>query len=68
LQVLHEGTIAEFDEPYLLLQSPEGMFRKMVDSTGEQECTLLTNMAHECFVKKHGQDYNIEDYIKTKTN
>lgn len=46
-QVLDEGRIIEFDEPYLLLQDGKGLLLSMVEETGSQEAAKLVAIAKE---------------------
>lgn len=46
-QVLDEGRIVEFDEPYTLLQDESGMLSSMVAETGNQESIKLTAIAKQ---------------------
>lgn len=48
IQVLQSGRIAEFDEPYVLLQNNSSYFSALVAQTGSKESEKLTEMA-----KKH---------------
>lgn len=64
LQVLSEGQLAEFDEPYLLLQDREGLFTKMIEQTGPGESQNLKHIAKSTFTKKHGKDVNLSEYLK----
>ena len=51
-QVLDAGEIIEFDEPYLLLQNIDGLFRKLVNQTGQQMETKLNLLAKEFYFNK----------------
>ena len=51
-QVLDAGEIIEFDEPYLLLQNIDGLFRKLVNQTGQQMETKLNLLAKESYFNK----------------
>ena len=51
-QVLDAGEIIEFDEPYLLLQNIDGLFRKLVNQTGQQMKTKLNLLAKESYFNK----------------
>lgn len=46
-QVLDAGQIHAYDEPYILLQDPGGIFFKMVQQTGKQEAAALLQMAKQ---------------------
>lgn len=45
--VMDAGVAVEFDEPYLLLQNKEGVFRKMVEALGPQEFDRLFAIAKD---------------------
>lgn len=47
LLVLHQGEVAEFDHPWMLLQRPDGMFRRMCEASGDIEG--LENLAREAW-------------------
>uniref|UniRef100_A0A7N8XKF2 ATP-binding cassette, sub-family C (CFTR/MRP), member 4 n=1 Tax=Mastacembelus armatus TaxID=205130 RepID=A0A7N8XKF2_9TELE len=52
--VLDAGTTSAYDEPYTLLQDPDGIFSKMVQQTGKQEAAALLEAAnHASFFLKH---------------
>ena len=52
LQVLHEGQIVEFDEPYVLLQNEHSLFSAMVDDTSKNEAANLHEMAHQAYIAR----------------
>jgi ATP-binding cassette subfamily C (CFTR/MRP) protein 4 len=53
--VLEAGELAEFDEPYNLLQNPKySMFRLLVKQTGPQMARQLQETALEVHLQKHG--------------
>lgn len=41
------GQIVEWDEPYILLQDPDSLFKTMVDKTGSSASRKLYQMAEE---------------------
>lgn len=43
--VMDAGVAVEFDQPYLLLQNNDGVFRKMVEALGAQEFDRLLAIA-----------------------
>ncbi|XP_070850344.1 ATP-binding cassette sub-family C member 4-like [Chaetodon trifascialis] len=45
--VLDAGKIHAYDDPYTLLQDPEGIFYKMVQQTGKQEAAALREAAKQ---------------------
>ncbi|XP_051282902.1 ATP-binding cassette sub-family C member 4 [Dicentrarchus labrax] len=47
--VLDAGNIHAYDEPYTLLQDPEGIFYKMVQQTGKQEAVALLEAAKQAY-------------------
>ncbi|KAI3366042.1 hypothetical protein L3Q82_009871, partial [Scortum barcoo] len=47
--ILDAGKIDAYDEPYTLLQDPEGIFYKMVQQTGKQEAAALLEAAKEAY-------------------
>ena len=51
LQVLDQGRIVEFDQPYLLLQSPGSVFGSMVEEAGKSEAAKLFAIAKTRFLE-----------------
>ena len=49
LQVLQEGKIVEFDEPYILLQDESSLLFKMIEQTGKEESEHLLTIAQEAY-------------------
>ncbi|KAM6893207.1 ATP-binding cassette sub-family C member 4 [Lycodopsis pacificus] len=47
--VLDAGRIHAYDEPYTLLQDPDGIFYKMVQQTGKQEAAALLAVAKQAY-------------------
>uniref|UniRef100_UPI003AAC6783 ATP-binding cassette sub-family C member 4-like n=1 Tax=Centroberyx gerrardi TaxID=166262 RepID=UPI003AAC6783 len=47
--VLDAGQIHAYDEPYTLLQDPDGIFYKMVQQTGKQEAAALLEAAKRAY-------------------
>lgn len=47
--VLDAGKIHAYDEPYNLLQDPDGIFYKMVQQTGKQEAASLLGLAKQAY-------------------
>lgn len=47
LLVMDAGVAVEFDEPYLLMQNKNGVFRKMVEALGPQEYERLLSIAKD---------------------
>ena len=54
--VMDAGRIAEFDEPHLLLQRPDSIFRAIVEQTGPDTTALLKNMAFQAYSKKRRRE------------
>lgn len=48
--VMDAGVAVEFDEPYVLLQNKESVFRKMVEALGPQEYERLYAIASEKYI------------------
>nr|XP_020443413.1 LOW QUALITY PROTEIN: multidrug resistance-associated protein 4-like [Monopterus albus] len=47
--VLDAGKITAYDDPYTLLQDPDGIFYKMVQQTGKQEAAALLELAKHAY-------------------
>ncbi|CAG9861545.1 unnamed protein product [Phyllotreta striolata] len=45
--VMDEGTVAEYDHPYILLQKKDGILRELVDATGAATAKYLETIAKE---------------------
>ena len=52
VMVLDAGQIVQFDQPYLLLQNANGLFRKLVNQTGQQMEMKLHSLAKEAYFNK----------------
>lgn len=50
--VLDAGRIQEYEEPYVLLQNPDGAFYQMVQQTGKAEAASLLHAAKQVYVNK----------------
>ncbi|XP_056145091.1 ATP-binding cassette sub-family C member 4-like [Lampris incognitus] len=50
--VLDAGRIQEYDEPYVLLQNPDGAFFQMVQQTGRAEAHSLLHTAKQVYTNK----------------
>ncbi|XP_053272848.1 ATP-binding cassette sub-family C member 4 [Pleuronectes platessa] len=50
--VLDAGRVHAYDEPYTLLQNPQGIFSKMVQQTGKQEAAALLEAAKVAYEKR----------------
>ena len=55
------GTIAEFDEPYVLIQRPGSRFRDIVDQTGKENVALLEDIARKAYERKRGRSLGKDD-------
>ena len=55
-QVLVEGKIKEFDEPYMLLQDENTYFSKMVEQTGKSESEDLLEIAKTAYFIRNQPD------------
>lgn len=53
LQVLDEGRLVEFDEPYLLLKNKHSLFSKMVEHTRAHLATNLYEVARQAYFLRH---------------
>ncbi|KAJ3317011.1 Multidrug resistance-associated protein 5 [Boothiomyces sp. JEL0866] len=47
--VLDQGKLVEFDSPHSLLQNPDSLFSKLVESTGEANSNAIRELAKETF-------------------
>lgn len=45
--MLDKGRVAEYEEPYILLENKDGFFYKMVQHMGKTEAIALTKIAKE---------------------
>ena len=52
-QLLDEGQLVEFDEPYLLLRNKDGLFSKMVEHTSKHLVTNLYEEARQAYFSRH---------------
>ena len=52
-QVLDEGRLVEFDEPYLLLRNKDSLFSKMVEHTSKHLATNLYEDARQAYFSRH---------------
>ena len=52
-QVLDEGRLVEFDEPYLLLRNKDSLFSKMVEHTSKHLATNLYEEARQAYFSRH---------------
>ncbi|KAJ3411175.1 hypothetical protein HDV05_002641 [Chytridiales sp. JEL 0842] len=60
--VLDAGTVAEFGSPLELLNRPDGIFKSMVDQTGEQSAALLL-AGRQSTAEERNMDSEEEPYI-----
>lgn len=63
--VLDAGQVTEFNEPYVMLQQPASLFRKLVKQTGHMMSRQLKTLAEEAYNRKHAND---PDLVKTNFN
>ena len=55
VMVLDAGQIVEFDQPYLLVEYPDGLFKKLVNQTGKQMEMKLHSLAKEAYYNKYNK-------------
>ena len=68
-QVLDEGRLVEFDEPYLLLQNKDSLFSQMVEHTSKHLATNLYDVARKAYLARHEiTDDSDEDVIPRSLN
>ena len=53
-QVLDAGEVIEYEMPYILLQSSDGLFTKLVTQTGKHMTIRLKQMAKQYYSHKTG--------------
>ena len=51
---MKQGHVEEYDNPYILLQNSNSLFRKMVEFTGSTASRKLYQMAVEAHLRKVG--------------
>ncbi|XP_078402042.1 ATP-binding cassette sub-family C member 4 isoform X2 [Cetorhinus maximus] len=61
--VLDAGRVAEYAEPYVLLENKDGFFYKMVQHLGKAETTALTKIAKEVHLKKKSAEGTQTDQV-----
>ena len=61
LQVLEEGRLKEFDEPFILLENEASLFHEMVQQVGEPEFSNLLEIARDSYFK---QDASYDDEVQ----
>ncbi|XP_041055069.1 multidrug resistance-associated protein 4 isoform X2 [Carcharodon carcharias] len=61
--VLDAGRVAEYAEPYALLENKDGFFYKMVQHLGKAETTALTKIAKEIHLKKKSAEGTQTDQV-----
>ncbi|KAJ3322997.1 hypothetical protein HDV06_002443 [Boothiomyces sp. JEL0866] len=49
IMVLEQGNLVEFDSPYRLLQNPDSLFSKLVESTGDSNKSAIIEIAKAAF-------------------
>lgn len=56
--VMENGTVVEYDHPYVLLQKESGFLRNLVETTGKNTAKNLVNIAEEvCFILLYNKKY-----------
>lgn len=60
-QVLDEGRLVEFDEPYLLLKNPKGVFTQLVEQTGTRSVDVLRESARQAYELRHDEPPSTPD-------
>lgn len=45
--VMETGEVIEFDHPYILLQNENGVFSKLIQTTGKTSAKYLENIAKD---------------------
>lgn len=51
--VMDNGSMVEFDHPYVLMQNAKGYFAKMVAESGNPMADQLKKIARETYKQKH---------------
>ncbi|XP_071953210.1 ATP-binding cassette sub-family C member 4-like [Antedon mediterranea] len=59
IMILDQGRIAEFDEPFVLLQKNDGFLKKMVSKCGQTEAANLLDIAREKYNKNNSNKKTI---------
>ncbi|XP_033100013.1 multidrug resistance-associated protein 4-like [Anneissia japonica] len=59
--ILDQGKIAEFDEPFVLLQKEDGLLTKMVSESGRAEAVKLIAIAREQYYNNSSDPYGFSD-------
>lgn len=63
VMVMDAGKILEFDEPYKLLQKPDGSFKALIDQTGAGSAQKLAEIAEKAHNERIASGYKFpEDY------
>ncbi|XP_048454277.1 multidrug resistance-associated protein 4 [Rhincodon typus] len=61
--VLEAGRVAEYAEPYVLLENKDGLFYKMVQHLGKAEAIAMTKTAQEIYLKRKSAEGTYTDQI-----
>lgn len=61
--VMDAGIAVEFDEPYILLQNTDSIFRKMVETLGAQEFDRMLTIAKDNYKNARNIHNGIEKVI-----
>jgi ABC-type multidrug transport system fused ATPase/permease subunit len=64
--VMDAGRVVEFDEPVKLLENKEGIFRSLVDQTGEQAAQKLMEVAQQAHDDRVARGYSFPQYQEKK--
>ncbi|KAH6576899.1 hypothetical protein BASA50_008740 [Batrachochytrium salamandrivorans] len=59
--VMDAGKVVEFDEPSKLLNIPDGIFRSLVEQTGEASAAKLREVAESAYAERAARGYSIPD-------
>ncbi|XP_072883234.1 ATP-binding cassette sub-family C member 4 isoform X1 [Hemitrygon akajei] len=62
--VLDQGRVAEYEEPYVLLENKDGFLYRMVQHLGKTEAIALTNIAKEVHLKRKSLEETLTDQMK----
>lgn len=55
IMYIEEGSIGEYDDPYVLLQNPESKFYHLVEEGGPEFLAEMTQMAKEGYEERVGR-------------
>ncbi|XP_069746450.1 ATP-binding cassette sub-family C member 4 isoform X3 [Narcine bancroftii] len=66
--VLEKGRVAEYGEPYILLENKNGFFCKMVQHLGKTEALTLTKIAKEVHLKRKSLEGTPTNQMETNSS